>query len=74
MMAGPTTQVSTPIGTVTDAQMARIFAKEYCLVSAGPRPAQATAVCLSRPQRCAKGGLCRSAISPGIAACNTPRG
>ncbi len=36
MMAGPTTQASTPIGTVTDAQMARIFVKEYCLVSAAP--------------------------------------
>ena len=47
MMAGPTTQASTPIGTVTDAQMARIFVKEYCLVSAASRPAPATAVCSS---------------------------
>jgi len=34
MMAGPTTQASTPIGRVTDAQMARILVREYCLVSA----------------------------------------
>ena len=36
MMAGATTHASSPIGTVTEAQMARIFVKEYCLVSAAP--------------------------------------
>ena len=36
MMAGPTTQASTAIGAATDAQMARIFVKEYCLASAAP--------------------------------------
>ena len=35
MMAGPTTQANSPIGTVTDAQMAKIFDKEYCLELAG---------------------------------------
>ena len=35
MMAGPTTQASTAIGAVTDAQMARIFFKEYWLELAG---------------------------------------
>jgi len=36
MMAGPTTQASTAIGAVTEAQMAKILIKEYCWVSAAP--------------------------------------
>ena len=35
MMAGPTTQASSAIGAVTEAQMARILIKEYCLLGAG---------------------------------------
>src|SRR5215207_5842237 len=35
MMAGATTQASTPIGTVTEAQMAKIFVNEYCLELSG---------------------------------------
>src|SRR3954462_12046706 len=31
MMAGPTTQASSAIGAVTEAQMARILIKEYCV-------------------------------------------
>ena len=34
-MAGPTTQASSAMGTVTEAQMARILIKEYCLGLAG---------------------------------------
>jgi hypothetical protein len=34
-MAGPTIQANSPIGTVTEAQMAKIFDKEYCLELAG---------------------------------------
>ena len=47
MMAGPTTQASTAIGAVTDAQMARIFFKEYWLELAGARRSPAATVCLS---------------------------
>ena len=36
MIAGATTHASRPIGTVTEAQMAKILVKEYCLVSAAP--------------------------------------
>lgn len=35
MIAGATTHTSSPIGTVTEAQMARILVKEYCLEFAG---------------------------------------
>jgi signal transduction histidine kinase len=35
-MAGPTTQASSAIGPTTEAQIARIFVKEYCLVSTAP--------------------------------------
>jgi hypothetical protein len=35
MIAGATTQANTPIGTVTEAQMARILFNEYCLELAG---------------------------------------
>lgn len=35
MIAGATTHTSSPIGTVTEAQMARILVKEYCLELAG---------------------------------------
>ena len=35
MMAGPTTQASSAMGTVTEAQMARILIKEYCFGLAG---------------------------------------
>jgi hypothetical protein len=35
MIAGATTHASSPIGTVTEAQMARILVKEYCLELAG---------------------------------------
>jgi hypothetical protein len=31
MMAGATTQANRPIGAVTEAQIARILVKEYCL-------------------------------------------
>ena len=64
MMAGPTTQASTPIGTVTDAQMARIFVKEYCLVSAASstRGRGGSVVVLSF--RCAGGGVCASPLGP----------
>lgn len=34
-MAGPTTQASSAMGTVTEAQMARILIKDYCLGLAG---------------------------------------
>jgi len=34
-MAGPTTQASSAMGTVTEAQMARILIKEYCFGLAG---------------------------------------
>ena len=36
MIAGATTKASSAIGAVTEAQMARILVKEYCLVSAAP--------------------------------------
>ena len=35
MMAGATTQASSAIGAVTEAQMAKIFFSEYCLELAG---------------------------------------
>jgi hypothetical protein len=45
MMAGATTHASSPIGTVTEAQMAKILVKEYCLVSAAPST-RAGSVCV----------------------------
>jgi hypothetical protein len=57
MMAGPTTQASSAMGTVTEAQMARILIKEYCFALRGRRAAPATTGYLSCPQRREKGGL-----------------
>ena len=68
------TQASTPIGTVTDAQMARIFVKEYCLVSAASSTGAGNGCVFVISQRCAGGWLCTSAKGPDIAARITPCG
>jgi hypothetical protein len=64
MMAGPTTQASTPIGTVTLAQMARIFVREYCLVSAASSTRAGSGCVFVMSSALPEFGLCRSAIGP----------
>ena len=74
MMAGPTTQASTAIGAATDAQMARIFVKEYCLASAAPSTRAGNDCVFVMSSASREGGLRTSAESLEIAAGSTPRG
>ena len=74
MIAGATTHASRPIGTVTEAQMARIFFNEYCLELAGTSSWAGSDCVFVMPSASRVGAMSTSAAGLEIAACHTPSG
>ncbi len=74
MMAGATTQASSAIGAVTEAQMAKIFFSEYCLELAGASSCAGSDCVLVMPSASGRCLLITSPVGLEIASPSTPHG
>jgi hypothetical protein len=74
MMAGATTQASSAIGAVTQAQMAKIFFSVYCLELAGASTGAGSDCVLVMPSASGRCQFGTSSVGLEIAASSTPHG